>query len=660
MLGMIGKTRTLAAGVVLICVAITCRTAADTKSVRDYLREPDFQEVELSPLGDRLAVTQLRGLTEALLVVNVADGKVLSATQFGERVGIANFMWANNDRLLIEPSNWFIGFLDAKIPTGEILGLNYNGRGLKMLFGYRAGDAQVGSHIKKVKAEFAAADVIDRLPAEQNKILINKWPYSKNPQNPNRPNNEAMLLDIRSGQARRLAVSPIRYGNFVLDRKNEINLVYGVNEKNRYEAYIRKGGSGEFTKIESEFDGDEYITPVLASGDGDYWALGYGSGDKAGVFKWNPQNNTYEEIFRHKEVDAGQLLTGPNEDVYAIRYHDHYPAYHYPDPKHPLALAHMGVAKAFPASDVRFLNFSDDAKKAVLRVSGPRQPTEFMLVDVVKNKLSPLLKSRPWLAADDLVSMEPFELTARDGTKMRGYFTLPRGEKKNLPFVVFPHGGPHGVQDTWGFNPEVQLLASRGYGVLQVNYRGSGGQGWAFERSGYRQWGAAMQDDITDATRWLIDEGLADPERLCIMGASYGGYAALNAVATEPELYKCAIGRVGVYDLPLMLSRGDIPQSNAGEAYLDRVLGSDIAQLRSRSPVYNAEKIKAKVFLAHGEQDQRVPVEHANRMRAALEAAGNPPEWMLKRGEAHGFYAEDNLIELYNRILAFLETHIGG
>jgi dipeptidyl aminopeptidase/acylaminoacyl peptidase len=226
--------------------------------------------------------------------------------------------------------------------------------------------------------------------------------------------------------------------------------------------------------------------------------------------------------------------------------------------------------------------------------------------------------------------------------------------------IVLVHGGPHGPYDAYEYNYETQLLASRGYAVLQLNYRGSGGRGREFMVSGYHHWGREMQNDITDAVKWAIGYGVADRNRICIYGASYGAYAALTGVYREPDLFKCAVGMSGVYDLPLMFERGDIKDQKSGVRYLNDVLGRDEADLRERSPVYNAEKIKAAVLLIHGKEDERAPFEHAKRMREALEKAGHPPEWLSEEGEAHGIFNESHRAQVYELMLKFFAKHIGA
>jgi dipeptidyl aminopeptidase/acylaminoacyl peptidase len=283
------------------------------------------------------------------------------------------------------------------------------------------------------------------------------------------------------------------------------------------------------------------------------------------------------------------------------------------------------------------------------------------VVEVKTRKVVMQQPAYPDLRTEDLSPMDPVEFRARDGLVIRGYLTTSRSAgKQRQPMVVLVHGGPHGASDTYEFDPEAQLLASRGYAVLQVNFRGSGGRGRGFETAGYGEWGRLMQDDITDGVRWAIADGVADPARVCIMGTSYGAYSALAGSFREPELFRCAIGISGVYDLPTMFDRGDIQETKLGVRYMKEVIGSDPEDLRRRSPTYNAEKIKAAVLLIHGTADERAPITHAVKMKAALEKAGNPPEWLTEAGEQHGFQDQKHRAGAYERILEFLRKHIGG
>jgi dipeptidyl aminopeptidase/acylaminoacyl peptidase len=210
----------------------------------------------------------------------------------------------------------------------------------------------------------------------------------------------------------------------------------------------------------------------------------------------------------------------------------------------------------------------------------------------------------------------------------------------------------------WGYDPSVQLLAVEGYAVLQINFRGSTGYGTKFRDAGYGEWGRKTQEDIIDATYWAIKEGIADKERIAIFGASFGGYSALQAPILEPDLYKAAIGYVGVYDLDMLYTTGDIETARWGEAYLDTTLPDNEADRIAQSPARNVDKLKAAVFIVHGVDDYRAAFEHAEALRDALDEINYPYEWLAKDGEGHGFYDVDNRIELNNKVLAFLEKHL--
>jgi dipeptidyl aminopeptidase/acylaminoacyl peptidase len=272
----------------------------------------------------------------------------------------------------------------------------------------------------------------------------------------------------------------------------------------------------------------------------------------------------------------------------------------------------------------------------------------------------PIISARPWIHPDQMASVASVLFTASDGMKIHGYLTLPKPDasKKPPPLVVVVHGGPHGPRDHWGFDAETQLFASQGFAVLRVNYRGSGGYGRKYQEAGYRHWGDRIMDDILDATRLVIKKGMVDSNRVCIYGGSFGGYAAMQSSIRAPELFKCAVGYDGVYDLTLMGNSGDMRLSGLARGYVRRVLGADEKALKAASPAYNADKLRARVFLIHGKDDERAPIKHAERLRDALTKLGRPPEWLVESREAHGFVNEANRERMYARMLSFINRSL--
>ncbi len=228
-----------------------------------------------------------------------------------------------------------------------------------------------------------------------------------------------------------------------------------------------------------------------------------------------------------------------------------------------------------------------------------------------------------------------------------------------VPLVLMPHGGPFDIADTWRYDNDAQFLASRGYAVLQVNFRGSGGRGDNFVKAGYREWSGKIQDDLVDGVRWAVAQGEVDGRRMCVYGASFGGYSALMLAAREPALFKCAVGYIGVYDLTLLARPENNRLDTFRAAYIGKTVGADKAALEKASPVTLAANITAPVLLVHGGKDKRAPVEHAEAMRAALVKAGRPPEWFLAPNEGHGFYDTKNVTEFYQRLETFLAKHLG-
>jgi dipeptidyl aminopeptidase/acylaminoacyl peptidase len=292
-------------------------------------------------------------------------------------------------------------------------------------------------------------------------------------------------------------------------------------------------------------------------------------------------------------------------------------------------------------------------------VYGDRNPGQFLLVDVAARKAEPLLETRPWVKPEEAAEVAAFHIKARDGQPIHGYVTYPPGQAPGTkaPLVVVAHGGPHGVRDLWHYNAEIQLLASRGYAVLSVNYRGSGGYGRAYERVGYRHWGDLMMDDILDATRWLVGKGRVDGDRMCTFGGSFGGYSALQLVARAPDTFRCAIGFAGVYDLRMMEGNDEWADSTFLRSLMRTYLSSDQALLEAFSPALHADRITVPVFLIHGKKDVRVPIAHAEALRKALTERGRPPEWLVEPNEGHGFYDEQARERMYRAVLAFLDKH---
>jgi dipeptidyl aminopeptidase/acylaminoacyl peptidase len=291
-----------------------------------------------------------------------------------------------------------------------------------------------------------------------------------------------------------------------------------------------------------------------------------------------------------------------------------------------------------------------------VRSSDPQHPDTYWLYDTKTHQLKVLAGAYPTLQPTDLGAMKPYPYKARDGLDIHAYLTLPPGKAAhNLPVVIFPHGGPE-ERDSIEFDWWAQFMASRGYAVLQPNFRGSAGYGWKFQSAGFTQWGRAMQDDVTDGVKKLIADGIADPKRICIVGASYGGYAALAGATFTPDLYACAVSVAGVSNLI------DLQNSVSGMAYWTTRIGDvdkDADALKAESPTLHADQVRAPILLMHGEKDVTVPIDQSTQERDALKKAGKDVSFVSIDGDDHYLNLASTRIRVLTEIATFLDAHIG-
>jgi dipeptidyl aminopeptidase/acylaminoacyl peptidase len=366
-----------------------------------------------------------------------------------------------------------------------------------------------------------------------------------------------------------------------------------------------------------------------------------------------------EVVYAHPEVDVGKLLYSKKRRVLTgVAFEVERLAYHFFDDRR--AELQRLVDSRLPGYQNQFTSDNKDETRFIVYSASDRSMGTYYLLDAETRELEKLFEISPWLDEEQMSPMQPIEYRARDGMSIRGYLTVPVGvEPRKLPLIVNPHGGPW-HRDSWGFDPEIQFLASRGYAVLQMNFRGSTGFGREFLEASFGQWGLTMQDDVTDAANWAVEQGIADPERMAIYGGSYGGYAALSGLTKTPELFACGISYVGVSNLftwieaipPYWKPYLDMMYEMVGhpERHEDR--------FRETSPLFNVDKIKAPLFVAQGANDPRVRRNESDQIVEALRNRGVEVEYLVKDNEGHGFLNEENQFEFHRAMEGFLEAHL--
>jgi dipeptidyl aminopeptidase/acylaminoacyl peptidase len=483
---------------------------------------------------------------------------------------------------------------------------------------------------------------------------------------------QALDVDIYTGEVKVVLESPLSNGGFLADADGHVRLAWGVHDSDgKPNLFYREAGdAADWKDLSALYDdrdpADEDTGPLMMAQDGKtfYWR-GRTPESTLGLFSVDPGNLSKKVIFADPAFDITTYVfgdfAGNRHDVLGVETEPGLPAFHVIDAKDSETPLLQALQQAFPRQSVYITSATRDGGQVVLFVSSDRNPGDYYLFNTKTLKADWLYSRMDRIDPDKMALRQPVDFKARDGLTLHGYLTVPQGEtQKDLPLILLPHGGPHNIWDSWGWDAESEFFASRGYAVLQVNYRGSGGYGLKFQALGYQNWGTTMQDDLADAVQWAAKQGIADPKRICIYGASYGGYAALENPIRYPDLYRCAVGYVGVYDLTLEAKYGDVHRSRYGRNFLEAVRGNDQVALKQYSPAFNADKITIPVFIAYGGKDQRVVPDNARELMEAMDKLGKKYEVLFDPYEIHGFRKPEDKFELYTRMLNFIDTNIGG
>ena len=601
--------------------------AAPQIPLRDFFRNPELSSLELSPDGKQVAFLAPVERRLNLFVQEVSGENPRQVTDVRDR-DIGGYFWKNANTLIYlkddgGDENYHLYAVD--IVSGQT-------RDLTPFPGVRDG-------------------IVDDLEDIEDEVLIDM--------NQRRLDVfDVYRLNVKTGEMTLVAENPGNYIGYLTDHAGKVRVALAKDaEQNRNILLYRDTEQQEFRPIITTGFKDQ-VSPYFFSADNRhlYATSNIGRDRKALVLIDPATGKEIQTMFAHPEVDVGGAGWSRLRKVLtSVGYTTDKSHRHFFDDK--IRKIYATLEKQLPGYEVALTSIDKAEEQFVVRTYSDKSRGAYYLFNAKTGALKKWRDLSPWLNERDMADMRPISFKSRDGLTIHGYLTLPKGkEARNLPVVVNPHGGPW-VRDTWGFNSEVQLLANRGFAVLQMNYRGSTGYGRAFWEAGFKQWGRKMQDDITDGVEWLIKQGIADPKRVAIYGGSYGGYAVLAGLAFTPEVYACGIDYVGVSNI-FTLMKTIPPYWKPLMAEFYEKVGhpeKDEELLRSVSPVFHADKIKVPLFIAQGARDPRVNKAESDQMVAALAARGVKVEYMVKDNEGHGFRNEENRFEFYEAMEKFLQ-----
>lgn len=646
-----------------LCIASLA--AIERIPVEDFAAVPATSRARLSPDGKRLSfLREINGQT-VFHIIDLTTGKI-SRLDLGSAESVndmpkevADYTWIGSERLVITTmvQDQFFG----------VIAVDWDGRNGRAISGYEDGRI----HVSRTK--FFGREVIHRFHDKEHNILMLDR-HVGGVGNPNRP--DIVRVNTSIGLSRTVLKNPGEVARYGLDHNGVARL--GILSHGELSGAIyRKDEKSPWQTIMPLQKRDGQMHPLGLDATNDRIFVSDLTADRRrAVFTLDPTTGTLSEPLLSDPIYdiipdryspgldniplAAPIFSEAKRSLLGIRYYTEAPRVKWFDPE--FARYQAAVDKALASTVNLLVDQSRDGGKLLWFAYSDQDPGSYHLLDLEAKSFKPLGSRMPWIKPAQMAPMHAIKYPARDGLVIHGYLTVPVGyEPKGLPLVVMPHGGPW-VRDVWGFHPLVQLLANRGYAVLQMNYRGSTGYGDELYREAKKQIGGKIQDDIEDATRWAIAAGVADPARIAIAGMSYGGYSTLFALGHNPELYRCGISFAGVTDWPAIYEESDVAENKMARKYWRDQIGDpekDLTRLRTISPVNFADKITAPVLIIQGKQDQRVPQDQAKRMVTALEKVGRPPTSLIISGVGHDFGQQRHRIQIFSAMVEFLEKHLG-
>ena len=631
-----------------------------------FFGSAQFGSAALSPDGRLLAVVVgSRNKRDGLAVIDLADNKIYPTAGFGDG-DIGRIQWVNNKRLMFDTTDKQVGQRDVNFAPG-LYAKNYDGSGFKQL-AHRQGEQFV--------TDTSNAGLHETLPwntfmMRQHGAQDSDFAYVISPQYDAK--GEVLRVDLLrlntvTGRSY-LVDAPPRAMRWVLDQRGEPAMAVSI-ERDEASVHYREPGAKTWKKTTSYgvYDGTGGYSPLAFGPDGTLYVMNGGGKDKQSVFALDLASGKMSPTPLIDSADYdfdGELIMGRARLLGFTMQGDT-----------DMTMWFDPAMKAIQADVDRLLPNTANLVTVPSRPETPWvlvtafsdvQPRTLLLYNTQTKLVKSIGSAHPAIKAAQMGSQEVVRYKARDGLTSPAWLTIPPGGKRTgLPLVVLVHGGPYVRGGAWGWNPESQFLASRGYAVLEPEFRGSTGFGEAHFRAGWKQWGLGMQNDIADGAKWAIAQGIVDPKRICIAGASYGGYAALMGLVNDPDLFKCGINWLGVTDIDLLFTGSWGFDDDLSARYRkygmpllvgDRV--KDAAQFKATSPLHQATRISQPLLLAYGGADRRVPLYHGERFYKAVKQTNPNVEWIVYPDEGHGWALPKNEIDFWNRVERFLGRHIG-
>jgi len=634
-------------------------------TAQNFFEEARYKEARLSPSGRYLALrVGDNEVRDSMVIFDTETLKVVGVKRLAD-YDVGHFRWVNDERLVYTATDNSAAPGDMHFAPG-LYAMSRDGKETRQLVEHRNARPSLGTHIK-VRLEPWNTFLMHEDGALDSNTLYLERPIRTQKSGYEIERVELVRLDTATGQAAELSHPGVPH-SWMLDNKGQPAIM--VSQKDGVETIHYRAANGEWRDIASQgaygrkLDG---IAPIGFYDDKRLLVKTHQKGDKAALYVMELATGKIEAepLVAMADFDFNGSVVYSNKRLVGIHYLADARSSAWFDPE--LQAAQKEVDQKIPGL-INIITPPALPETGWLLVASysDRQPRFYSLFNSKTHELKGLGGTHPDIKAAEMGREDIVKYRARDGLEIPAWLTLPAKGGKKLPMVVLVHGGPYVRGNEWGWDAPGQFLASRGYAVLEPEFRGSTGYGVKLFSAGLKQWGLKMQDDIADSVKWAVEKGIADPERVCIMGGSYGGYATLMGLVNDPGLYRCGIAYAAVTDIPLLYDSGmavlsDLPDDYKayGVPMLVGDLEKDAAQFLATSPLKQAARIKRPLLLAHGTDDRRVPMPHYTLMRSALRDAKADAEFVEYVGEGHGWSTLKTRLDFWGRVEKFLDKHIG-
>ena len=649
---------------VVLLLFVSGPVVASAASLRALIEYPEVTNVTISPNGQYLAVRLFKAGKHQIVTLNRLDSSLVGSYGVSGKDDLGSYYWANDDRIVIKLNE--VRRENRPSYYGQLMAMNHDGTRSDLIYGYRAGGGPTLALRRQKGPAYAWAEIVDLLPADDTHILVSSTKMSRD----GSKRAAALRLNIYTGEQDK-PIKLTRYGSgrFFTDQAGQIRLTTSVKDDRSIHVSAYPDKTTGWIEFPDHLYDESFRPLAISEQDSSVFVLDRVAADKVGLYKLKLDGSSVEKIYARDNVDISDAAANEEGDrIFALRVDDGYPSYVIFQSGSAAASVFKTLLGIFEGHMVSITSGSRDGNLWVVSTSTDTDAGSYYLYDVAQESITFLMHKRPTVDPNALAQTRPIQFESFDGTQVFGFYTPPAPsnaasasdvmpEAALSPMVVLVHGGPR-VRDYWGYDGEVQALSTRGFGVLRINYRGSIGYGRDFLEAGNRQWGQNVQQDIITGTRWAIAQGLAAEDRVCIMGASFGAYSALQSSILAPDLYRCIIAASGVYDLNRLVKEGDTSRWYQGEDFFKETLGDDQDELYRYSPVNGVSKLKAPVLIAHGRQDKRTPFHQAEDLRDALGKSGKDFQWFERKREGHGFYDVENRLAYLELVLSFLNDNL--